>query len=322
MSKKVRRYHAMREVFDSKNQKHTILVYGELTQTNDEKGFILAPITYKKKDKNNIVSLDDKYVVLSRRNDLRPTREFNFGWAICSADDEFDLAKGAHLAEKRFSDSPMTTTDVRFFSDDMIAAILKNELDFIEEHLLEKYIPCRFREEGQPFGCKNKEKELELEIEEDENGPYVSDDACKCKNSHSAKDCNCRCHEQNNNLQETEEELPNIRIEAKEQKNGFNFEEGDFVEFVENCERIYGIVRNVNNGSITFYWELKDVEDEYGFNYTFETNRTREIKNINIKYVASKNALKTNELFNLVNTKLNTLCGYKWDVDKQKLLFR
>ena len=131
MSKKLRRYHATREVLDSKNQKHTILVYGELLQTNDDKGFILAPITYKKKDKNNIVSLDDKYVVLSRHNDLRPTREFNFGWAICDANDEFDMQKGVHLAKKRFSDSPMTTTDVRFFSDSMIAAILKNELNFI-----------------------------------------------------------------------------------------------------------------------------------------------------------------------------------------------
>ena len=64
MSKKLRRYHATREVIDSKNQKHTILVYGELLQTNDDKGFILAPITYKKKDRNNIVSFDDKYVVV------------------------------------------------------------------------------------------------------------------------------------------------------------------------------------------------------------------------------------------------------------------
>lgn len=161
MSKKLRRYHATREVLDSKNQKHTILVYGELLQTNDDKGFILAPITYKKKDKNNIVSLDDKYVVLSRHNDLRPNREFNFGWAICDPNDKFDMATGVKLAKKRFSDSPMTTTDVRFFSDDMIAAILKNELNFIQEHLEEKYLPKAKEEED-----KKGEKVCEIDTEE------------------------------------------------------------------------------------------------------------------------------------------------------------
>ena len=85
MSKKVRCYHATREVIDTvKKEKHTILVYGELVQTNEAKGFLLAPVTYNKINHREIRSIDDRYVVLSRNQDRRPTRQFNFGWAILS----------------------------------------------------------------------------------------------------------------------------------------------------------------------------------------------------------------------------------------------
>ena len=136
--KKIRCYHCTKEIYDATGQKHTILVYGELVQTNEDQGFVIAPVTYTKKG-NDIVSINDKYNIIGFR-DNHPTRKFNLGWAICDSNDNFDLATGIKLAKKRFSDSPMTTTDVRFFSDDMIKVVLENETDFIFNHI-EKYIP-------------------------------------------------------------------------------------------------------------------------------------------------------------------------------------
>ena len=301
MSKRVRRYHATREVYDSTlNQKHTILVYGELVQSNEEKGFILAPITYKKRDKNNIVSLDDKYVVLSRKNDLRPTREFNFGWAICDSNDEFDLQKGVHLAKKRFSDSPMTTTDVRFFSDDMIAAILKNELNFIEQHLEEKYLPSFDNAIGSAEEPEE-EKEFELELD-DEDSKNGCDGQCQsCNNDCSERKCD-----------ETEE-LPNLKLEAKSDNFAKN---GDFIVFTDDIKR-YGVVKSVKDDVINLYWEFTQYSVGH---YALETNVSYRLDDLRIINIVHKENLEGNSDYEFVKRLTSEVFGYEWDPKNLKLL--
>ena len=289
MSKKLRRYHATREVLDSKNQKHTILVYGELLQTNDDKGFILAPITYKKKDKNNIVSIDDKYVVLSRHNDLRPNREFNFGWAICDANDKFDMATGVKLAKKRFSNSPMTTTDVRFFSDDMIAAILKNELNFIEEHLENKYLPDDYKNgcNGECESCQKNDCDSRRSI-----GPEV------------------KTYDEPKELET--EEIPTVEFEAHTEQH--TLKHGDFVKFTNGYAFMYGVVRDGGMGKdsespyVNLYWKLTKVDDGWVFR-TNETIDTREIEFLTPRKYEDDLTYKI----------LYEVFGVIWDIERKSL---
>lgn len=257
MSKKVRCYHATREAIDTvKNEKHTILVYGELVQTNEAKGFLLAPVTYNKINHREIRSIDDRYVVLSRNQDIRPTRQFNFGWAICDANDEFDLATGIKIAKRRFSDSPMTTTDVRFFSDDMIHSILESELNFIEKHLEIKYLPDDFKvdancETNDVIGLGDKpDDSLEIEVEVDDQDTKT-------------------------------EELPTVEFEAHKEQH--TLKHGDFVKFTNGYSFMYGVVRDSGLGIdskspyVNLYWELTKVDDGWVFR-TNETIDTREIE--------------------------------------------
>lgn len=262
MSKKVRCYHAKREVIDTvKNEKHTILVYGELVQTNEAKGFLLAPVTYNKINHREIRSIDDHYVVLSRNQDRRPTRQFNFGWAICDANDEFDLATGIKIAKRRFSDSPMTTTDVRFFSDDMIHSILESELNFIEKNLEIKYLPDDFKVEVDDYNpnCKTNDvidlgekpdDSLEIEVEVDDQDTKT-------------------------------EELPTVEFEAHKEQH--TLKHGDFVKFTNGYSFMYGVVRDSGLGIdskspyVNLYWKLTKEDDGWVFR-TNETIDTREIE--------------------------------------------
>ena len=259
MSKKVRCYHATREVIDTvKNKKHTILVYGELVQTNEAKGFVLAPVTYNKRNHREIRSVDDQYVVLSRNQDMRPTRQFNFGWAICDANDEFDLATGIRIAKRRFSDSPMTTTDVRFFSDDMIRSILENELNFIEKHLENKYLPNDYQNgcDGKCESCPKHDCDSRGSIE-----PEV------------------KTYDESKELET--EELPTVEFESHKEQH--ILKHGDFIKFTNGYAFMYGVVRDSGMGNdskspyVNLYWKLTKVDDGWVFR-TNETIDTREIE--------------------------------------------
>lgn len=259
MSKKVRCYHATREVIDTvKNEKHTILVYGELVQTNEAKGFLLAPVTYNKINHREIRSIDDRYVVLSRNQDRRSTRQFNFGWAICDANDEFDLATGIKIAKRRFSDSPMTTTDVRFFSDDMIRSILENELNFIERNLEIKYLPDDYQNgcDGECESCQRHD--------------------CDSKGSVEPES---KTYDEPNELDT--EEFPTVEFEAHKEQH--TLKHGDFVKFTNGYSFMYGVVRDSGLGIdskspyVNLYWKLIKTNDGWVFR-TNETIDTREIE--------------------------------------------
>lgn len=67
-------------------------------------------------------------------------KTLNFGHALCSPDDHFDLETGVKLAEKRLYRDPLITYNHNFLNEDMIAAILENEVEYIIENI-EKYLP-------------------------------------------------------------------------------------------------------------------------------------------------------------------------------------
>ena len=295
MSKKVRCYHTTREVIDTvKNEKHTILVYGELKQTNFEKGFVLAPITYAKRNHNDIKTIDDKFVVLSRNHDLRPTRQFNFGWAICSGNDKFDLETGIKIAKKRFSDSPMTTTDVRFFSDDMIHSILKNELNFIEKNLEEKYLPDDFK-----VTVDN-----ETNSQNNMNGCDGECETCPQEN--------CASRTQNDSfdveveIEPETDENQNVEYEAHISKNQNHLKRGQFIKFTNGNTFMYGVVRdngitdNSKSPYVKLYWKLTKLKDGWRFG-TNETIDTDEIQFLMPKYYEDDLIYKTlYEVFGII----------------------
>ena len=103
--------------FDGNGQKHTVLVYGEI---KSQKISSLSPYKFLKK---------------------RTLKSLNIGWAICSEEDEFDLDTGIKLAKKRLYKNlgDLFSFNRNFLTDDMVNAILKNEVNYIKSHI-EKYI--------------------------------------------------------------------------------------------------------------------------------------------------------------------------------------
>jgi len=104
-------YCVHQEFIDGNGEKHTVLVYGELELTN--------------------VNAKGRKVQL---------KCLNFGHAICSHDDTFDLEVGINLAKRRLYRDPLCTLNHNFLNEDMVMAVLKNEVNYIIGHL-DKYLP-------------------------------------------------------------------------------------------------------------------------------------------------------------------------------------
>jgi hypothetical protein len=114
---KIKKYVTHREFFDENGHKHTVLVYAELSviRLNVE----ILPYVYQKK----------------------MLKSLNMGWAICSEEDTFDVEIGIKLAKKRFYRhmGDLQTTNRNFLTDDMVEAIIQNEVNYIISHS-DKYI--------------------------------------------------------------------------------------------------------------------------------------------------------------------------------------
>lgn len=229
---KLRTYYKTKVVYDNVcNQKHTILVYGELIQTKRDDSFSIRRLSFN--NNNYGRNCTENYLIARERYySKRPLRVFNFGWAICEQNDEFNLEEGIKIAKRRFSDSPMTTTDVRFFSDDMINSILLNEIQFIENNLVEKYLP------NHTTTCSNDDFLSDEEV----------DDNILCGKCYKE-------HENNVN------EEGNICLS--------NINNGEFVRFIYDGNEMHGIVKsitcNCNYKNIQFYWAIKTKKNGWEF---------------------------------------------------------
>lgn len=114
---RVRGYSTHKEYFDEFGHKHTVLVYGEVTISKID--VEVLPFVYTSK----------------------MLKTFNMGWAICAEGDEFDEEYGKKLAKKRFYKymGDLQTTNKNFLNDDMVMAILQNEVNYIIKHA-DKYV--------------------------------------------------------------------------------------------------------------------------------------------------------------------------------------
>lgn len=114
---RIRPYCTHREYFDKLGHKHTVLVYAEVSVSKiDVEVF--------------------PYIYVTKQ-----VKALNMGWSICSEDDVFAKEIGIKLAKKRFYKNmgELQTTNKNFLNDDMVNAIIENEVNYIISHP-EKYI--------------------------------------------------------------------------------------------------------------------------------------------------------------------------------------
>ena len=147
MKDKVKKYSVVRSV---KHDGHvyTVLIYAECVQTSKTKALLVQPV-YTTRDGQKIVSEAGRGQLLSTQRPYQRTRSLNIGWAICSDEDKFDMDAGVELCKKRFSRDPITTGCGRFLTDDMVNAIIMNELDYIANNF-GKFYRRKSKKHGKP----------------------------------------------------------------------------------------------------------------------------------------------------------------------------
>ena len=117
----------------------TILVYGELWETETVDGIFVQRVGLSRDGKRIIECGSGSVGVLGAP--YAKTKYFNMGWAICSPDDEYNEETGIKIAKSRFLKSPLSTQSGTFLTNDMIDAILENEIRFIQNNLSKFYHP-------------------------------------------------------------------------------------------------------------------------------------------------------------------------------------
>ena len=117
----------------------TILVYGELWETETVDGIYVQRIGLSRDGKRIIERGSGSVGVLGAP--YSKTKYFNMGWAICSPDDEYNEEIGIEIAKSRFLKSPLSTQSGTFLTNDMIDAILDNEIRFMQNNLSKFYHP-------------------------------------------------------------------------------------------------------------------------------------------------------------------------------------
>lgn len=126
---KVKTYKVTKGVTDSHGNIYTILVYGEVTEVKALDGIEVRRVRFRHGD-NKVVDKGESLFYPLGEN-CSPSKELNFGWAICSPNDTFDENIGIEICKKRFSKSPIKTQDCRFLKEDMVLAILNQTAEYV-----------------------------------------------------------------------------------------------------------------------------------------------------------------------------------------------
>ncbi len=150
---------------------HTILIYGERWEEGYIDGIVIKRARFSKDGERLMDKGISSENILLKRPYTR-TRYFNMGWAICNPNDKFDFQTGVDICKKRFRKSPMETETGLFLTNDMIHAILKNEVDFIKKNW-GKFCPEK-KEAEKPTEVKEAVKENASETKLDiKPGDYI-----------------------------------------------------------------------------------------------------------------------------------------------------
>ena len=139
MKKRRKTYLKTGHAYVGNGRNATILVYGELWETETVDGIFVQRVGLSRDGKRIIERGNGSVGVLG--SPYSKTKYFNMGWAICSPDDEYNEEIGIKIAKSRFLKSPLSTQSGTFLTNDMIDAILENEIRFIQNNLSKFYHP-------------------------------------------------------------------------------------------------------------------------------------------------------------------------------------
>lgn len=139
MKKRRKTYLKTGHAYVGNGRNATILVYGELWETETVDGIFVQRVGLSRDGKRIIECGSGSVGVLGAP--YAKTKYFNMGWAICSPDDEYNEETGIKIAKSRFLKSPLSTQSGTFLTNDMIDAILDNEIRFIQNNLSKFYHP-------------------------------------------------------------------------------------------------------------------------------------------------------------------------------------
>ena len=126
---KVKTYKVTKEVTDSRGNVYTILVYGEVTEVKALDGIEVRRVRFRHGDNKVVDNGESLFYPLGEN--CSPSKELNFGWAICNPNDAFDENVGIEICKKRFSKAPIKTQDCRFLKEDMVLAILNQTAEYV-----------------------------------------------------------------------------------------------------------------------------------------------------------------------------------------------
>ena len=185
MKKKTKTYFRKRSVTFYGKQ-YLVQVYGELFEDGSVNGLCVLPV-HLTRDGKQILGTDIRNSSLFTLG--RPyarTKSFNMGWAILTPEDTFDEKVGIELCKKRFSVSPIYTQSGNFLTDDMINAIMENELNFIAKNFHKFFTPHLIKETREQAEQYQKEKcchegvtEGEIKTEPEAVQDFESKDNCE-----------------------------------------------------------------------------------------------------------------------------------------------
>ena len=139
MKKRRKTYLKTGHAYVGNGRNATILVYGELWETETVDGIFVQRVGLSRDGKRIIECGSSSVGVLGAP--YAKTKYFNMGWAICSPDDEYNEEIGIKIAKSRFLKSPLSTQSGTFLTNDMIDAILDNEIRFIQNNINKFYHP-------------------------------------------------------------------------------------------------------------------------------------------------------------------------------------
>lgn len=271
MRERVRDYRIKREV-KLNDGVHVVVIYAELTETTKLYGYKISEVEYKRGG-TEIIS-EKNPVIFNRATTRNKTKILNWGWAICAPDDKFDWETAIKICKNRFSKNPLTTHDGKLLTDDIVWAIVYNELNFHANKLKEAY------KNGDILKFKSVNP-TNFEITFDVNPEKVKDifdevigDIKHC----GRKECNCNANKNKYKCPDYESVNHNDVCEEMEQEEDpwNNIDDGILVAFNHGGREYIGAFKETymlkgGTNVRVFYWVYSEKNDNYN-QYSFMTN--------------------------------------------------
>lgn len=297
----------------------TILIYGERWEDEFIDGIKLFRAKYSR-DGRSIVDLDifgnDTDILLTRP--YTRTRYFNMGWAICSEDDSYNLETGIEICKKRFRKSPLKSESGLFLTNDMVEALLLNEVNYIIGHWDKFYKKPEANsakpDEETPLWADDAEP---VEVLFDEAPEEINPDPPVA--NEAPEETNSDAQVANEATEETNPDPPVANEAPKKEENVERRSDilaGDYAIILNDRNKTVvgiGVVSEVLDDEVYFEW-VYQYEDESGKRKISNSYGTRTL------CAVRKNVrLATNEEISNVAKKMSEDFWVKWDPENKVL---